>query len=627
MFLKNRKISFFSIILLILITWIVQILYLNQVAKAGMNGWDDWQLLYYYDAERGSNPLQWFAIIQGLGTPYLWTQALYMGLLKDIVGLNLTAFKLVELLWKALAALSVAFLVFKFTKDKLFAILTVFFFLIFPSTAGVLQHNVLSGGYLTIVFMCFFIYFYFQSTKKPYKILLASLFFFLGLLACPPRAYLFLPVPLFVELYRLKNNFRLFIFIRRLFIFYFSLIFLQSNPGWFDPGREVIVRWRELIWGNFYLFSLPLQMVSSLFVDQRTFIKFFQNWNLLIGFIPFNFLLILCTLAIGLIIYGKKKCGTFVIKVLLFTIALEIIFYALGTLSLQNGMIYFKSLEGNNEWAEGLNPSLFQAALGGYLLILSCFLTIEWRRNQRENSLLKITLCGLWWAILSEFLLFLTNGWFSMVMNSFDKYILACALGAVIFTAGIFTLVINGIRKIKNYLVKTSLILLTASLLIPITIEYYNIMNNSYYDYNENQGASSYWQDNMYKRFLDKVGRDKLNKDVLVYADYGHELFNDGSFKFQIRYRIYYDEQGNFMRGTCKTVVEDIKLLKSYYTSYQGKKGFIIDMGCLDADIGHAGKRVFFPLSSFFAFKVSNHEFYDIKADIINKIEDNIQLQ
>lgn len=193
------------ILFLIIFVWIINLLFLNQAAKRGMNG-HDWEYLFYYDSFEGNKLSNFDRLRSDLGNPYFLQISYYIGTLKHFLGLNSKAFKPVDIFWKTLAVLFSGWFIFKLTNDKIFVFFTIYFFTIFPSTAGSLNLTENGVNFLIIPFALLSIYCYIKSTKKPKFILLAGLFFYLSLIAGPARAYLLLPIPIVVELYRLIKN-------------------------------------------------------------------------------------------------------------------------------------------------------------------------------------------------------------------------------------------------------------------------------------------------------------------------------------------------------------------------------------------------------------------------------------
>ncbi len=626
-----------KIVTVILLVWLVQVLFLSEAAKWGMNGGDDWDMLFYYDAHKGNELSNLFNNVKNTGTPYLWTEIYYIGPLRDIFGLNQTVFKLIEMLFKSLASLSAGFLVFKLTRDKLFAFLVILFFIIFPSTAGVLSHIVLSGGFLTVGFMCFFVFFYIQSVKQRKKIFLASPFFFLALVACPPRAYLILPVPFIVELVRLRKTLNPFLFLQRMLIFYLSLVFLQSGPGWFNPTGYILFRIKQLTSGNLYTITLPFQMVSTLFVDQHILKDALGDILLpsinpnLTKILIINLVLFTLSFFFGFV-FKKTKKWFFSAKLMILTLVLEVIFYLLGFFSPHitatdcTNCVPFKDPQGFAYWLAPFNLTFLQASIGGYFFILGLILALEWWKYQRDNKILMITVFSWLWVISSEVFLYLTNSWWNMVTESNDKYILVCSLGAVIFSAGIFTLSFKALSKMKQFrLLSIPLLVLV---LLMISYKDYMYLNRFYYNWNEGEGGSSYWQDSMYQRFLEKFGKNNLNKPAFLYIDNGKYiesktksmLFNQGSFANPILRRIYYDEKGQMIRDNCKVVTTDIEVVKKAYAIQNEEKGFLFDSECIDPGISTKGQIVFYPLSNFYAYRIENKEFVEIKDKVINQL-------
>ena len=610
-------------ILLILLVWVVHVFFHPHIVQSGMQG-DDWWWLFYYDTHKASQLSNFFTIKYDLGSPHPLQQMYYIGTLRNIFGLNQTAFQLTTLLFKSLAAVSAAYLVFKLTKDKLFAFLVIFFFIIFPSTAGLFV--IVTGlNYLIFAFICFSIYFYLQSVKDKKYILLASLFFFLALSAGPARAYLLMPVPFIVELVRLVRKFRPFVFIRRLIIFYFlPYVFLRINETQyqFNPMVGVFTRIRQITDGNLYTFSLPFQMFSTLFVDQ-SILKGMPN---LLGFVVINLILFLLSIFLGFVIFSREKMKFFIAKIMFSTIALEIIFYVLALIHSNSGDIPFVDVEGNVYFHLALNPTIFQASIGGYIFILGILLILEWWKNQRENKILIVTVFAWIWSVISILILYLTNPWWSMIVLSNDRYIFSSSLGAVIFTAAIFTLSLKALEKIKNLKFRLLCFSIVGAIILLVAWKDYKALDQDYYAFVERDGeAISYWENIMYRRFIDKFDRENLRKPALVFINDSQDVkFNGPQFIRQIIHRIYYDENDNLIRDNCKVVTTNIKDLEKAYTVYNGEKGFLYEYTiCVDRNISSGGRyNIFYPLTNFYAYRIENKEFIDIKDEILGQLDE-----
>lgn len=620
-----------KILVAIFFIWVVQILFLSQAAKSGFNGWDDWGLVFTYDAYKANNLSNFPAVAKFLGTPYIWSEAYNTGSLKDMFGLHQTTIKYVELVFKALASFSVAFLVFKLTKNKLFSFLAIFFFVIFPSTAGPLSHIIFIGAYLTIIFICFSVLFYIQSAKKPKKVLLSSFFFFLALLVCPSRAYLILPVPFFAELVRSVKPFKPLRLLKGLFIFYFPLfisqIFLLLNgdrpQSAFMPQLDLLSRFNQVASGNLYTLSLPFQAVSNLFIDLSFVEEILQSTqSLLLGFTIINLILLLLSLCLGLVVKSKKFIS-FAFRLMGLTILVEVIFYLFGRLSLHNGQIsYVSVIKWLGAYSQSLNPSIFAASLGGFYFVLGLLLTWEWWKHQRDNKVLKVIFFAWLWSISSEVILYLTSHWYDMTSTSIDRYIITCSLGAVVFTAGIFTLCIQSALKIKNFNLKLLSFSLMGAFIILTVWKNYQLLNQFYYTWNEDQGYSADWQDTMYQRFLNKFGKDNLTKSIFLYIDSSQEeaAFNQGSFVSPARFRFFYDNNGKLIRDNCKAVTTDIKVLKNSFTIQDGEKGFTLESICVKPIVEYEMRTNFYPLSNFYAYRMKGKDFLDIKNEIISQL-------
>lgn len=611
---------YLKVLAVVFFIWIAQSLFVFQATKSGFNGWDDWGLVFAYDAFRASDLKNFPKLAEFIGTPYILSEIYNIGPLRDIFGFHQTTIKYIEILFKALAGLAAAFLVFKLTSNKLFAILTTFFFIVFPSTAGPLSHIIFIGAYLTIIFMCF-------SILNSKKIYLSSLFFFLAILTCPSRAYLIIPVPLFIELAHLIKSFKPSKLVKRLFIFYFPLLLFQillllngDRPQQaFVPHLEMLARFKQVTSGNLYTLSLPFQAVSTLFIDLNLLQKII-NGQLITGFITINLILAALSFSLGLVIKGKRFIS-FTFKLLGLTVLLEAIFYLIANSSLHNGYITYINYTIGDNYSQTLSPSIFQASLGGFYFILGIVLGWEWWKHQRDNKILKVIVFAWLWSVISEILLFLTTHWYTHLFQSFDRYIITCSIGAVIFSAGIFTLYIQGVVKIKSPNLKLLLFSLIGGFILLTVWENYQLLDRFYYNWNEEQGESSYWQDTMYLRFLNIFGKDNLSKSIFLYIDIGNKetAFNQGSFVYPARFRLFYNGE-KLIRDDCKIVTDDIKVLKSSYKIQSGEKGFLAESICVNPNISYEFRTVFYPLTSFYAYKMKGKEFIDIKSEILSQL-------
>lgn len=588
----------------------------------GMQG-DDWKWLFYYDTQKANYLLNFSHIKNDLGSIHSLQQMYYIGILRDIFGLNQTIFQLITLFFKSLAALSAGYLVYKLTKDKLFAFLVILFFIIFPSTAGLFF--IITGlNYLLVAFMCFSIFFYIKSVKDRRYIFLASLCFFMALSTGAARAYLLVPIPLIVESVRLARRFSLFVFIRRLLIFYFMpFVFLQSNGTQYqlDPMVGLFTRIREITDGNLYTFSLPFQILSTLFVDQSVL----KGMSDLSGFLVVNLILSVLSIFLGFAIFSIEKMKFFIVKIMFSTIALEIIFYTLALIQNNSGRIPLVDIQGNVYFELALNPTIFQTAIGIYIFILGILLFLEWWKNQRENKILMITVFSWIWSVGSTSALFLTNPWIRMINLSNDRYTFSSSLGAVIFTAAIFTISFKVLKKIKNLKFRRLCFLTVWALILLIVWRDYKALDQLHQAFiTLSGGVSPYWENTMYRRFLDKFGKENLRKSALVFIDDSSDItFNNASFGRQITYRIYYDENNDLMRDNCKVVTTSIDNLEKIYTTNNGEKGFLYDYTvCVNSEVSVGGKyNIFYPLTNFYAYKMENKEFIDIKDKIISQLD------
>lgn len=638
---NNYILKIFVCLLVVFLIWVINLLFLKQVSQLGMTG-HDWEYLLYYDIFEGKYLANYDRLRSNLGNPYFLQITYYVGTLKQVFGLNPVAFKLVDIFWKSLAGLSTGWLVFKLTNEKIFTFFAVLLFIIFPSTAGPLT-NIMSGLNLLIIpFICLSIFYYIKSAKKPKNIILAGLFFYLSLIVGPARAFLLLPAPFVIELFRLVKKFRPFMFIRRMLIFYLvPYLTLQSGAS-IDTLNiwQNILRHIELVAnGNTYSLTLPFQMYSALFVDQTIVIDLINSAKILLpflpteiaGFIALNIIFIFIALILSLTIKAKNSL-ILLLKIMIPTMIMEGFSYLLGLSSNFSGKVPYLDRVGYLYLTQLLNPTAFQASIGAFVFISGFVLALDWWKNQRENKILMVTTFAWIWFILSEMELFLTNYRYEMIYLSTDKYIYVSTLGAVLFAAGILALSIKAILRLTNFRIRLLLLVSVIFSILLLTYKDYKYLENLFYDWNENTGGSAYWQETMYNRFLDKFGREHLRDNVYIYIDTSADTttsseFYRGSFYSPIGFRIYYDENGNVIRNNCKVVVSenDIKLLKKEYTTENGNAGFVHDTSCVSIYPKTEGREVFYPIKDFYAYKIVNKQFVDIKDEILAELNKSKQ--
>lgn len=484
--------------------------------------------------------------------------------------------------------------------------------------------------------MCFYVLSYIKAIKKPKWILLSASSFLLALLVCPSRAYLIVPVPFFVELAFLIKLFKPLTFIKKTLIFYFPLLIFQAllflngdrlHPA-FMPQLDILSRLQQVAYGNLYTLSLPFQAVSTLFIDLSFVREILGKGELLFpfinkdlnGFIVINIILLILSFGLGAVIKSKKFIS-FTFRIMSLTILLEAIFYIFGRLSLHDGqIIYISVIKWLGSYSQDLNPSIFQASFGSFYFILGLLLCWEWWKHQRSNKILKVVSFAWIWSISSEVILYLTSHW--MPNSSIDRYIITISFGAVIFTAGIFTLCLQAIPRIKKFGLKLSASLLIGIFIILIGWKNYQLLDHFFYTWNENLGNSANWQDTMYRKFLSKFGEDNLAKSIILYIDFEQNPvevgFNQGSFVGPARFRLFYNRNGKLIRDNCKSVTSDIDALKESLVIQNGEEGFLIDSICINSVLSY--QKEFYPLSNFYAYRMEDKEFINIREKVLDRI-------
>lgn len=606
-----------KIILIILLAWVAQTLFLHEVLNNGIHG-DDLNALFWFHAFRGDLPSQ-FPFLWNDKTIFILQQIYYMGLLQGIFGfMNFPPVQLTHLFFKTLAGLSLSLLIYKLVKDKTFAVLTVFFFLVSLSTTGTFIALAQGTAYLAMASTAIFALFYYQSFKQPSKILPASLFFFLALIISPPRTFPIIVIPFIVELIRLKNKFRPFVFLGRLFIFYFLPYKLLSKDSGHVTGRSWFVHLQDFTSGNYYSISYPFQVISSLFID-KSFLKyiFFPRSTLdLYAILIQQLLLLPLSILLGLIVKFKKPFN-FLIKITLSTLLLRILFFVFGTYS------HDLPFDGGIIQQVNFNKISFsQASFGGYFVIFGILLVFEWWKNQRNDKVMMV-LSGAWfWILVSLMIVWFSAGGVDMI-GSDRRYVLPISLGSTIFSAGIFTLLI------KKMVLKVSSFFLLGIIIFMITFVNYNFLNNYFWERNQQDGSDSGWQREMFQRFLEKFGQANLYKDALIYLDYSKSNDQDREFyKNSVGnfYILVFFDKGYLTRDNCKAVIYDKQVLKKTYKIINGRKGFLVDYPptlCVKPVIGYDGKTTFYPMDNFYAYSLQNREFIDIKESILNEFSGN----
>lgn len=618
MFLRN-------ILLFLLLVFIVIILQYDLLKPTTIIGLtpDDWSLRFHYKI-LGSSPFAKLSEVwQGRGA-YTTFFLYYIGLLENFLGFNYHLFQTANITFKALATLAIFPLVLILFKNRLLAFLTTILFGISYSSVGSLEFVVKGSDYIAIFWMCLFLITYYRMITKEsinsFWLILSLIMIILTLTFSTIRLFPLLTIPILVEIYLLINNQNLsylknmLIRMSVLYLPFAALMVYAPNSvlGFLQSPFNIYSR---VIEGNWHLILSPFSGMGYTFIAS-------DNWSRIFGLLSADdFKKYLYYLAGGpTVIFGlltlmvalikSRKPISFFLNTFLLNLFLEIIIFFIAShykyLPLEQRMLYDPS-------------NLYSALFGIYILVLGFACFVEWL-NKKDDKVLM----ALWIGPAFLFIFTFLTWAFAPIGTNFSStsyYLVVSTLGSSLFVGAFLIIIHNRIKQIKAYKLGKIFSPLIFLLIIPIFIMSYKEIH-TFYDQMDRDGRSSLAQMDIQSRFKLRIKDIDLSQANLFYFD-PSEIHTEGRFyteSFLSSFPFWMHFDGNKLIDGCLEVTyQDRDKLVRLIRVDEGKIGFLYRSLCVEN--GKSGyKEIFYKPENFYAFKLKNKDFIDIRKDLLKEL-------
>lgn len=592
---------------------------------------EEWLLLFdYKTAIPGVDLLDKFYQIFHSRGIYFTTYIMYIGILEALFKDNYEAYQYINIFLKILASLSVFPLVLVVFKRRLLAFLTTILYSISYSSMGALQFIVKGTDYLAIFFMNICLITYFYSFKKDKKFLLAtSALLFISFIFSPIRIY---PLIIFISLFEfffwikkrglggLKNSLiRLLLILFPLILIFLAIV--DAFPKFtitYMGGPLVVLKFVKE--GNYQLLLSPFAGFGYTFLTNDYWPLFgelrldrFLNY---LSFLIHGPLIIYSLLAIFLGFLITKKPSNFIAKIIIINISFQVLFYFLITqIRIQTGP----------NVKEFYSVSTYAIFFGFFVISIAVMSLLLWLRDQKAHALLKPIFIGplfanifLWgtWLIIGDNLTF---------KEGIHWYLIIPPIGTSLFIAGLMELIIRRICRLKlNINYKKILILSVLLLLIPVYIISSREINKTFIGLREiGYGADD--QEKLTNKLTNYTAQSISRSPKLFYFEIdGKQQISDTFYYNALSLVVGFEQRMHFRNleitdGCIGVIHEKDKLVKSI-VSKDKIKGFSISSLCVYNHLAVERKEVFYQPSEFYAFKLRDKEFIDIKEKILNEL-------
>lgn len=615
-FAKRSSLGFFLI--LVPIVFLIQFSLLSIILKNGFTV-EEWLLLFEYKTI-GSNANfldNFFNIFHVRGvyyTPYIF----YIGILEGLFKGNYEAYQITNIIFKALATLSLYPLILVLFKRRLLAFLTTILYAVSYSSAGALQFVVKGSDYLAIFFMNICLIAYYLSFKKKIKFLyITAILLFITFLFSPIRIY---PLLLFIVLVevviwvRIRGLLGLVTALLRLILLFSSFLimmfFLSPSTSGYLNGPLVVYRF--LSYGNYHLLLTPFAGLGYTFLPNNYWPVFgqitFDGFKNYLLFLLHGPVIIYSILAVLLGFLLTKPPLRFILGIISINLVFEIFSYFLVT--------NIKGVVGPN--VKVFNPaSIYAIFFGFFCLSVAISSLIIWLKNHKSNILLLSLFVGpiyssvfLWgtWFIIGDVLTF---------KEGIHWYLIIPPIGSSLFLASLMVLGFDRIKQIVNSYLKYTLIGFLFLTMLPLYLISSKEINTTFTALLQT-GYKASDQEQMKSKLLSYI-KEPLDKNPALF------YFESEEKVFYPVYLIVGFEQTMLFRNWdvvngCIGIIYDKSILEKSVSVKDGIEGFQVSSLCVSDYFAVERRNVFFRPDNFYAFKLKDKNVVDIKEEVLKNL-------
>lgn len=605
-------------IFFILFVFLIQFSLLNIILKNGFT-MEEWLLLFDYKTiGPNANFLdKFFNVFHAKGF-YTTYQVLYIGVLESLFKGNYEAYQITNIIFKALATLSLYPLILVLFKRRLLAFLTTILYAVSYSSAGALQFVVKGSDYLAIFFMNICLIAYYLSFKKKIKFLyITAILLFITFLFSPIRIYPFLLFIVSVEVViwvRIKGLLGLVTALLRLILLFSSflimVLFLSPSTSGYLNGPLVVYRF--LSHGNYHLLLTPFAGLGYTFLPNNYWPVFgqvtFDGFKNYLLFLLHGPVIIYSILAVLLGFLLTKTPFRFILGIISINLVFEIFSYFLIT--------NVRGVVGPN--VKVFNPaSIYAIFFGFFCLSVAISSLIIWLKNHKSNILLLSLFVGpiyssvfLWgtWFIIGDILTF---------KEGIHWYLIIPPIGSSLFLASLMVLGFDRIKRIVNSYLKYTLIGFLFLTILPLYLISSKEINTTFTTLLQT-GYKASDQEQMKSRLLSYI-KEPLDKNpALFYFESEEKIF----------YPVYllagFEEEMHFRNweviNGCVGIIYDKSILEKSVSVKDGIDGFQVSSLCVSDYFAVERREVFYRYDNFYAFKLKNREAINITPEVLERL-------
>lgn len=595
----------------------------------------DWGFLYSYKKLGGAPLLKVLQIWKEWGV-YTY-QAYYMGIIEHfspIDNFNFVGIHQVTHYFKFLSAITLFPLIYVLTGKKLLSAITTLLYAVAYPAVGPIYAAAVSGNYPAIAVMNLFLTFYIYMVKNTKIGLIwlgtTAFLFFLTLFLSPERMYPLIPLLILGELFwvwsQKFSRFQVKAFIIRASIFFSPVIIvtLLETLGIINSSGDATGflgntngLFQNISQGNWSLMLYPLISMGSLFLPREywwligsvrsSMASFFGYWEFVLG--PFLASLLFISL---LSYFISKKRARFLWLNVLLAATLGSVVFVLSThhLSIDPSLrIHWDPMF--------LNPVIIAIFVAS--LAISCL--IEYVTSEKKEIYALYLFLGFFVSFLFIFLTWIVAD-NHLIFEGIHRYLAIPAIGSSFFIASVITLFYEKVHRI-NFLRNFAWIVFL--ILIPIIQLNFYVVGKYFEKELYFAGMDGEGHIRMKSKLLSYMGDFDLKEPTLFYfdeRDYENGYFDEttiiAAFEVWLRFRGKSDPMmdGPYIQYIRNGILcpqpdpDCYRKLGEFVVNKNGSKGLIY-------------KGVFYPEKNFYAFRLENHDIYDIKNEVVKDINLN----
>lgn len=592
----------------------------------------DWGFLYSYK-QLGKAPLLKISQIWQQWGVYTY-QAYYIGIIEHffpIDNFNFIGIHQVTNFFKFLSAITLFPLIYILTGKKLLSAITTLLYAVAYPAVGPLYAEAVSGNYLAIAVMNLFLTFYIYTVKNTkigvIWLSISTFLFLLTLFLSTERMFPLIPLLILGELFwvwsQKFSRFQVKASIIRASIFsspviimaFLNILGITSSSGGapFFLGNTFSL-FQKISQGNWSLILYPFISVGSLLLPREywwligsvrgSMESFLSYWEFFLG--PFLGSLFLISV-LSYFISKKRARFLWLNALLAATLGSMVFVFSTHHLSIDPSLrIHWDPMF--------LNPIII--AIFAVSLTIACL--IEYVTSEKKEIYALYLFLGFFVSFLFIFLTWVAAD-SNLIFEGIHRYLAIPAIGSSFFVASLITLFYEKIHSI-NFLRNFAWVVLLV--LMPIIQLDFNVVGKYFQKELYLAGMDGEGHIRMKSKLLSYMGNFDLKEPTLFYfdeRDYENGYFDEttiiAAFEVWLRFRgksdplmdgpyIQYIRNGSL----CPQPDPDCyKKLGEFVVNRNGTKGLIY-------------KGVFYPEKNFYAFRLKNHDIYNIKDELVKEI-------